>query len=135
MNVSMQDTFNLGWKLASVVQGTLHPRILETYQQERLPVAERLIALDQRICRGMRSRRNTGGEKNHCRFDEDHKRAFEEENSSASGLAVIYQPNLLVTPTILRAAGAEPPNNTWHPAVASPLWRKTSGSGRGFQAC
>lgn len=97
MNVSMQDTFNLGWKLASVIRGALHPQILETYQQERLPVAERLIALDKRICRGMCSRRNADGETFHGAFDEDHKRALEEENSSASGLAVIYQPNLLVT--------------------------------------
>ncbi|KAH8423746.1 putative FAD monooxygenase [Aspergillus melleus] len=100
MNVSMQDTFNLGWKLASVIKGVLHPRILETYQQERLPVAERLIALDQRICRGMCSQRNADPETQHGRFDEDHKRALEEENSSMSGLAVIYQPNSLVTSTV-----------------------------------
>ncbi|KAJ5181827.1 hypothetical protein N7449_011974 [Penicillium cf. viridicatum] len=84
MNVSMQDTFNLGWKLASVIQGTLHPQILETYQQERLPVAERLIALDQRICRGMRSLRDADGETNLSRFDEDHKRVMEEENFKGS---------------------------------------------------
>ncbi|KAG2026541.1 hypothetical protein GB937_001321 [Aspergillus fischeri] len=100
MNVSMQDTFNLGWKIASVIKGVLHPRVLETYQQERLPVAERLIALDQRICRGMCSQRSGHPEMQHGRFDEDHKRALEEENSSMSGLAVIYQPNSLVTSTV-----------------------------------
>lgn len=100
MNVSMQDTFNLGWKIASVVKGVLHPRVLETYQQERLPVAERLIALDQRICRGMCSQQNRNPDAHHGRFDEDHKRALEEENSSMSGLAVIYQPNSLVTSTV-----------------------------------
>ncbi|GFF94051.1 phenol 2-monooxygenase [Aspergillus udagawae] len=100
MNVSMQDTFNLGWKIASVIKGVLHPRVLETYQQERLPVAERLIALDQRICRGMCSQRNGNPEAQYGRFDEDHKRALEEENSSMSGLAVIYQPNSLVTSTV-----------------------------------
>ncbi|GFF52711.1 phenol 2-monooxygenase [Aspergillus udagawae] len=100
MNVSMQDTFNLGWKIASVSKGVLHPRILETYQQERLPVAERLIALDQRICRGMCSQRNGDPKAQHGRFDEDHKRALEEENSTMSGLAVIYQPNSLVTSTV-----------------------------------
>lgn len=103
MNVSMQDTFNLGWKIASVIKGVLHPRVLETYQQERLPVAERLIALDQRICRGMCSLRNGNPEAQYGRFDEDHKRALEEENSSMSGLAVIYQPNSLVTSTVCGA--------------------------------
>jgi phenol 2-monooxygenase len=120
MNVSMQDTFNLGWKLASVVQGALRPQILETYQQERLPVAERLIALDQRICRGMCSRRGAGGETNHGCFDEDHKRAMEEENSSASGLAVIYEPNLLVTSTTSRAAGAKPEYDEVAPSHSKP---------------
>ncbi|PLB46159.1 FAD binding domain protein [Aspergillus steynii IBT 23096] len=100
MNVSMQDTFNLGWKLASVIKGVLDPRVLETYQQERLPVAERLIALDQRICRGMCSQRNVDPDIQHGQFDDDHKRALEEENSSMSGLAVIYQPNSLVTTTV-----------------------------------
>ncbi|KAI9044337.1 putative FAD monooxygenase [Aspergillus affinis] len=100
MNVSMQDTFNLGWKLASVIKGVLHPRVLETYQLERLPVAERLIALDQRICRGMCSQRNVDPETQHGQFDEDHKRALEEENSSMSGLAVTYLPNSLVTSTV-----------------------------------
>ncbi|CRG82756.1 FAD binding domain protein [Talaromyces islandicus] len=100
MNVSMQDTFNLGWKIASTIKGVLHPRVLETYQQERLPVAEQLIALDQRICRGMCSQRNGYPVAQHGHFDEDHKRALEEENSSMSGLAVTYQPNSLVTSTV-----------------------------------
>lgn len=105
MNVSMQDTFNLGWKLASVIKGVLHPRVLETYQQERLPVAERLILLDQRICQGMCSKRNGGPEaQDGGRFDDDHKRALEQENSSMSGLAVTYQPNSLVTPTFSDAS-------------------------------
>ncbi|KAH1606460.1 hypothetical protein KXX21_005894 [Aspergillus fumigatus] len=99
MNVSMQDTFNLGWKIASVIKGVLHPWVLETYQEERLPVAERLIALDQRICRGMCSQRSGHPEVQQGHFDEDHKRALEDENSSMSGLAVIYQPNSLVTST------------------------------------
>ncbi|KAJ5687414.1 hypothetical protein N7536_010033 [Penicillium majusculum] len=120
MNVSMQDTFNLGWKLASVIQGTLHPQILETYQQERLPVAERLIALDQRLCRGMCSRRDADGETNHSWFDEDHRRAMEEENSSASGLAVIYKPNLLVASTTPCVAGAKPRNDEMAPSRSKP---------------
>ncbi|KAL4922395.1 FAD binding domain-containing protein [Aspergillus aurantiobrunneus] len=120
MNVSMQDTFNLGWKLASVVQGILDPNILETYQQERLPVAKRLIALDQRICRGMctlggDANSNGNGEAPH-RFNEDHKRALEEENSSASGMAVIYEPNRLVTSTNPH----EPPDKNIAPGHSKP---------------
>jgi 3-(3-hydroxy-phenyl)propionate hydroxylase len=43
MNTGIQDAFNLGWKLAGVVQGTLKPAILDTYHAERHPVAESLI--------------------------------------------------------------------------------------------
>jgi 3-(3-hydroxy-phenyl)propionate hydroxylase len=43
MNTGIQDAFNLGWKLAGVVRGTLNPSVLETYHDERHPVAESLI--------------------------------------------------------------------------------------------
>jgi 2-polyprenyl-6-methoxyphenol hydroxylase-like FAD-dependent oxidoreductase len=40
MNVSMQDSFNLGWKLASVLQGRCSPQFLHTYSAERQAVAK-----------------------------------------------------------------------------------------------
>ncbi|MFI9205431.1 FAD-dependent monooxygenase [Streptomyces sp. NPDC053048] len=39
MNTGIQDAFNLGWKLALVVRGLAGPGLLDTYEQERLPVA------------------------------------------------------------------------------------------------
>ena len=47
MNVSMQDTFNLGWKLASVLRGMCPPTMLSTYSTERQAVAEELIEFDR----------------------------------------------------------------------------------------
>src|SRR5699024_5000499 len=35
MNVSMQDTYNLGWKLGAVLTGQAKPALLHTYSQER----------------------------------------------------------------------------------------------------
>lgn len=43
MNTGIQDAFNLGWKLAGVVKGELHERVLASYQAERHPVAQGLI--------------------------------------------------------------------------------------------
>ena len=43
MNVSMQDTFNLGWKLAAVLQGRSPAALLDTYSLERKKIAEDLI--------------------------------------------------------------------------------------------
>ena len=42
----MQDTYNLGWKICGVINGTLKPEILETYQPERRQIALELIAMD-----------------------------------------------------------------------------------------
>jgi phenol 2-monooxygenase len=47
MNVSMQDAFNLGWKLAAVLQGWAAPALLHTYSAERQAVAQRLIDFDR----------------------------------------------------------------------------------------
>jgi phenol 2-monooxygenase len=47
MNVSMQDAFNLGWKLAAVLRGLSAPHLLRTYSAERQAVASELIAFDR----------------------------------------------------------------------------------------
>ncbi|MGH2890523.1 MAG: FAD-dependent monooxygenase [Solirubrobacteraceae bacterium] len=47
MNVSMQDAFNLGWKLAAVLQGRSDPALLATYSAERQPIARELIDFDR----------------------------------------------------------------------------------------
>ena len=38
---SIQDSFNLAWKLALVLRGLAAPRLLDSYEAERLPVARR----------------------------------------------------------------------------------------------
>lgn len=47
MNVSLQDGYNIGWKLGSVLTGQAHPAILETYVIERAAVAADLIEFDR----------------------------------------------------------------------------------------
>lgn len=47
MNVSMQDGFNLGWKLGHVLSGLSPASLLETYSAERQPVAQQLIDFDR----------------------------------------------------------------------------------------
>ena len=43
MNTGVQDAYNLGWKLAQVLHGA-PDTLLDTYQAERLPVAEGVLA-------------------------------------------------------------------------------------------
>ncbi len=47
MNVSMQDGFNLGWKLGHVLTGLAPADLLRTYDDERRPVAQQLIDFDR----------------------------------------------------------------------------------------
>lgn len=44
LNTSIQDAYNLGWKLALVVGGAT-PRLLETYEEERHPVGRGVLSL------------------------------------------------------------------------------------------
>jgi phenol 2-monooxygenase len=53
MNVSMQDTFNLGWKLVHVLQGRADARLLRSYSKERMTEAQRLVETDHTWSRVM----------------------------------------------------------------------------------
>src|SRR3954470_19127248 len=47
MNVSMQDGFNLGWKLAAVLRKRCAPGLLHSYSAERQAIAKELIDFDR----------------------------------------------------------------------------------------
>ena len=47
MNTGIQDMINLAWKLALVLKGQAPPALLDTYEQERLPVIRDVLAHTQ----------------------------------------------------------------------------------------
>ena len=47
LNVSVQDAFNLGWKLAAVLRGRADASLLSTYSAERRAIAQNLIDFDR----------------------------------------------------------------------------------------
>ena len=49
MNTGIQDAYNLAWKLALVLKGAAHERILDSYNEERLPNARRLLQTTDRM--------------------------------------------------------------------------------------
>src|SRR5882757_9697193 len=49
MNTGIQDSFNLGWKLAHVVKGFSPPSILNTYTEERLPVVAEMLNISTNL--------------------------------------------------------------------------------------
>jgi len=48
LNTSVQDSYNLGWKLAAVLRGALD-KLLESYEQERRPIAAQMLGLSTRL--------------------------------------------------------------------------------------
>jgi 2-polyprenyl-6-methoxyphenol hydroxylase-like FAD-dependent oxidoreductase len=48
MNTGIQDVYNLAWKLAFVLQGHASEKLLATYNEERLPNAQQLLAMTDR---------------------------------------------------------------------------------------
>ena len=49
MNTGLQDAYNLAWKLALVIKGEAKKNLLNTYHEERNPVAENLLKTTDRM--------------------------------------------------------------------------------------
>lgn len=57
MNTGIQDAFNLGWKLAQVVQGRAPEALLDSYETERHPVGRRALFASDLILHSLLVRR------------------------------------------------------------------------------
>ena len=93
MNVSMQDTFNLGWKLVHVLQGRADASLLRSYSKERLTEAKRLVETDHEWARIM-SAPTTQAERD---GSEEPRiiRQFKANLEFTGGTAVKYDPSTL----------------------------------------
>ncbi len=93
MNVSMQDTFHLGWKLVHGLQGRSDPDLLRTYSAERWVEAKRLIDTDHQWARIMSAPPGQSelDEAGMPRF----QKQFIENLEFTGGLAVKYDPSTL----------------------------------------
>jgi 2-polyprenyl-6-methoxyphenol hydroxylase-like FAD-dependent oxidoreductase len=49
MNTGLQDAYNLAWKLAFAIRGNAEEKILETYHEERLPIARKLVRTTDKL--------------------------------------------------------------------------------------
>jgi phenol 2-monooxygenase (NADPH) len=87
MNVSMQDGFNLGWKLASVLRKRCPPHLLRTYSAERQAVAKELIDFDREWAALLASSKG---------FDAaETQRYFVRHGRYTAGTAAHYRPSIL----------------------------------------
>lgn len=101
MNVSMQDAFNLGWKLAHVLQGKADPSLLRSYSAERWVEAKRLIDTDHAWARVMSAPPGTSDldKGDEPRF----MRQFKENLEFTGGLAVKYDESALTAAPLHQA--------------------------------
>jgi phenol 2-monooxygenase len=94
MNVSMQDTFNLGWKLAAVLRGRCAPRLLHSYSAERQAVAKELIEFDREWAALLASAAKNGS--TNASFDPAKTQSyFVRSGRYTAGTATHYRPSII----------------------------------------
>ncbi|KAM5357876.1 hypothetical protein ACJZ2D_015823 [Fusarium nematophilum] len=91
MNVSLQDGYNLGWKLGYLLSGRASPDILKTYVFERQKTAEDLIDFDRYFTKLLNT---TYRQKNNITA-EDLSDQFVKAGRYTAGLATKYGPSML----------------------------------------
>jgi phenol 2-monooxygenase (NADPH) len=141
MNVSMQDAFNLGWKLAAVLRGHSAPDILHTYSAERQTIAKELIDFDRDWSKMLSNSKKLA--------PEEIQKYFVQHGRYTAGTATRYQPALftdsdkhqklatgfeigkrLHSAPVIRLGDAKP-MHLGHPAKADGRWRIYAFAGEG----
>ena len=84
MNTGLQDAYNLAWKLALVVRGRADAALLDTYEQERVPVAKRLLETTDRAFQAGR----VGGLAAEAVADQDHRQGRRDGDEVRAGPAI-----------------------------------------------
>lgn len=96
MNVSMQDTFNLGWKLISVLEGRSPESLLNTYHGERHQIAHDLINFDSNWSKIMATPPKDPNNPDAPGIDpEALQKAFQAGGRFTAGMSTQYQESLL----------------------------------------
>ncbi|KAI0123621.1 FAD binding domain-containing protein [Xylariales sp. AK1849] len=93
MNVSLQDGYNIGWKLAAVLRGQAKPQILETYVSEREKTATELIEFDRNWSKLFSS----SYRREHGITPEQFQAQFVKAGRYTAGQAIKYDDSLIVS--------------------------------------
>ncbi len=98
LNTSLPDTFNLGWKLASVLLRKSDPKLLATYGTERRKVAQHLINADKELSKLVATRPAASDTSEKARVDTAEIEAFMKRQSGfVSGTSIEYFPSYICT--------------------------------------
>ncbi|EXJ73905.1 uncharacterized protein A1O5_02199 [Cladophialophora psammophila CBS 110553] len=99
MNVSLMDAYNLGWKIAQVLQHKAPRSILATYEAERRPVAQELIEFDRKWSSLFSGKLEPNDNQAEDGLLEEFKQTFEDAKLFVAGITVTYAPSVLVDKT------------------------------------
>lgn len=99
MNVSLQDGYNIGWKLAAVLKKQATTELLSTYA-ERKQIAANLIDFDRAFAKSFSAKSKPAGEK---LFSD----VFVEAGKYTAGLATKYDASLITNPSGSKQSLAE----------------------------
>lgn len=98
LNTSLPDTFNLGWKLAAVLQGKSDPKLLQTYSPERRKVAQQLIEADRQLSKLVATSPTAKSEKEQSKTNTtDIEKFMARQNGFVAGTAIEYYPSYICT--------------------------------------
>lgn len=102
LNTGVQDAYNLAWKLAMVVHGQADTTLLETYDTERVPIGQALLASTSEVM-------------NTAMVDTPNKDARDSDSAfarqlirSMSGLSLAYPDSSLTVPAPTSGEGPRP---------------------------
>ena len=99
MNFSMQDTFNLGWKLMAVLRKQCPPELLNTYSAERQVVAQQLIDFDKEWATMFSDRAKQGDASDEKGVDpKEFQKYFEQHGRFTAGMGTHYSPSVITGP-------------------------------------
>ncbi len=98
LNTSLPDTFNLGWKVASVLQGKCHPKLLQTYSSERRKVAFQLLEADRQLSKLVATRPTSDKNAPEAKTNTaDIEKFMARQNGFVAGTSIEYNPSFICT--------------------------------------
>lgn len=116
-NTAIGDAYDLSWKLAAVVDGSAGPGLLDSYDAERRPIAERVVA------EALRLATNRGVDRDSADQASDHQRAIE------LTLGFRYRSSVILTDDDDPADAEDPYHPTARPGFRAPhAWLATGKS-------
>ncbi|GJN93616.1 hypothetical protein Rhopal_006673-T1 [Rhodotorula paludigena] len=96
MNTSMQDTWNLCWKLGAVITGVAKRELLQTYSDERQVVAKTLIDFDTKFSKLFSGKPASADDVDDGVDLKEFKDVFATGNLFAAGMSINYTDSIVV---------------------------------------